>query len=143
MQASEVDIRFRVILLLWGSLVVGVALFTAVVWALTSGSLGSWTPTLAPGFVKNLLSAPGLLVVVGVFFRRGRVDPSGDADAFLRRYQTRILIASAMQEGGGLMGLVLCLLAGTPSWALGMGSLTVVAMLMSRPARTDLDHLAR
>ena len=141
MQKSDVDTRFRVILVLWGSLLMGVTLFAAVVWALTSGYLGSWTPTMEPGLVKNLLSAPVLLMVVGIFFRRGDIDASGDPEAYIQRYQTRILIASAMQEGGGLMGLVLCLLAGMPGWALAMWALTAVAMIMSRPDRADLDRL--
>lgn len=143
MQKSDVDTRFRVILTLWGSLVMGVAFFTAVVWALTTGLVGTWTPTLEPGLVRNLLSAPVLLMVVGIFFRRGEVRASGGAEEFIQRYQTRILIASAMQEGGGLMGVALCLLAGTSTWALAMGGLAVVAMAMSRPVRSDLDHLTR
>jgi len=142
-QKSDVDTRFRVIFILWGSLVLGVAIFTAVAWALTSGLVGEWTPTLEPGLVKNLLSAPVLLMVVGIFFRRGEVRGPADAEEHLQRYQTRILVASAMQEGGGLMGVALCLLAGMSTWALAMGALAVIAMLMSRPQRSDLDRLAR
>lgn len=143
MQKSDVDTRFRVILTLWGSLVMSMVIFTAVAWAPTSGLMGEWAPTLEPGLVKNLLSAPVLLVVVGVFFRRGEVRSSADVEEYLQRYQTRILIASAMQEGGGLMGVALCLLAGMSTWALAMGTLAVIAMVMSRPVRADLDRLAR
>lgn len=141
MQKSELDAHFRTILVLWGALLGGVTLFAAVVWALTSEYVGHWSPTMEPGVVRNLLAAPVLLMAAGIFFRRGGIDRSGGPEAVIQRYQTRVLIASAMQEGGGLLGLVLCLLADMPIWALAVWGLTAAAMGMSRPKRTDLTPL--
>lgn len=141
MQKSDVDQRFRVIFIIWVGLFMGVTFFAGVVWALASGRLGAWSPSMEPGVVRNLLAAPILLMAAGIAYRRGQDDRSHGADAFVAAYQTRIVIVSAMQEGGGLLGLVLCLLAGMPTWALGVWAVTAVAMLMSRPRREDLHHL--
>ncbi|HKJ03341.1 MAG TPA: hypothetical protein VJ997_12830 [Longimicrobiales bacterium] len=143
MQKSDVDAGFRVLFLIWAALLLGVTLLTAVVWALTTGLFGPWRPTMQAGVVKNLLAAPVLLMAAGIFYRRGDVDRSGTAEAYLARYQARIIVASAMQEGGGLLGLVLCMLAGMSTWAVAVWGLTAVAMVLSRPRRADLDRVGR
>lgn len=143
MEKSDVDARFRVILTIWGALLVGVTLVTALAWALTTGRLGAWTPIMEAGVARNLLSAPVLLMAAGIFFRRGVIDRGEGDEAYLRAYQSRALLAAAMQDGGGMLGLALCLLAGMPTGALAVWVLTVLAMGMSWPRRSDLDHLGR
>ena len=40
----------------------------------------------------------------------------------------QVLVAGAMQEGGGLLGLVLCLLGGMSNWAIAVWGMTALVM---------------
>ena len=137
------DDRFRVILTLWASLLGGVTIFTGVVVALTSGAVGSWSPSLAPGLAAKLMVLPVLSMAAGIVFRRGEVKRTGDADARVGAYQVQVIIGAALQEGGGLFGLALCLMSGQATWALGVWAATAVAMGITRPSRDELDALLR
>ncbi|GMV04749.1 MAG: hypothetical protein AMXMBFR53_10290 [Gemmatimonadota bacterium] len=143
MDKATLDARHRVIVLLWASLLGGVTLFTGVVVALASGVIGAWEPALAPGTAALALVASPLLMVGGIAFRRGGSAPAGDAAQRLTAHQNRVVVASALQEGGGLLGLVLCLLAGQATWAVGVWALTGAAMGLCRPTRDELDALLR
>ena len=143
MDKDAVASRFRVILMLWASLLGGVTFFTGGVLALTTGTVGAWTPTLDPGLAAKLMVLPTLSMAAGIVFRRGEVKRAGDAEARLGALQVQVIVGAAMQEGGGLFGLVLCLLAGQPTWALGVWAITAVAMGITRPSRDEVDALLR
>lgn len=136
--------RYRVLLTVWGALLGGLLLFAALAWLLAAGALGGgpWSRGLEPERVQLLLFGPVGLMVVGIFARRrGRPVP-GDRDP-AQAYQTRIVLASALQEGGGLLGVILSLLAAQPTWILMMAGLAAFAMIRSRPRRGELLRLLR
>lgn len=143
MDKATLDARHRVIVLLWASLLGGVTLFTGVVVALVSGVVGAWEPTLPPGTAALALVASPLLMVGGIALRRGGSPATGDAAQRLAAHQNRVVVASALQEGGGLLGLVLCLLSGQAAWAVGVWALTAAAMGLTRPSRHELDAVLR
>lgn len=143
MHKEEIDARFRTIFMLWASLLSGVTIFTVVVVALTTGRLGNWTPSLHPDLVLKALAIPVLLMAGGIAFRRRELDLTGEESVVLQRYQMQVLVAGAMQEGGGVLGLILCLLGGMPSWAIAVWGMTAIAMNMTRPQRSELDRIHR
>lgn len=141
MDKAELDARYRIILTLWASLLGSVTLVTVVVCAITTGVLvPSWSPTLAPRVAAILLLCP-VAMAAGLLYRRGDIPRGSDPGAYLAAYQTRVVVAGALQEGGGMLGLVTCLLAGQPGWALGVWAITAVSMGLSRPRREELDWL--
>lgn len=144
MGPTELDARFRIVTTLWAALLGGVTVFTGVVWAMASGMFGpAPSPTLAPGMAAKLLVACPLLMGAGIAFRHGDVGTHAEAERWLAAYQTRVVVALALEESGALLGLVLCLLAGRPNWALGVWSLAAAAMALSRPVREDLERVRR
>lgn len=143
MDQDAVANRFRVILMLWASLLGGVTLFTGAVLALTTGVIGTWTPTLDPGLAAKLMVLPTLSMAAGIVFRRGEVKRTGDAETRIGAYQVHVIVGAALQEGGGLFGLVLCLLSGQPTWALGVWAITAVAMGITRPSQDEVTALLR
>ena len=133
---------FRLIQLVWMVLVGGVVVFGAVAWALAAGVLGGdpWTASVSPSVVRPLLLVPLALLGVGVVLRRSSVRLPEETDP-LEAYRLQIILVSALQEGGGLMGIVLCLVAGLASWIPVFAGLSVFAMVLSRPRATDLDDI--
>jgi len=144
MDRAALDVRFRVAFLLWASLLAGVTLFACVAWAIAGGLLApAFTASLAPALASKLLVMVPVLLVAGIVYRNGDVGTRGDTGTRLVAWQTRMTVASALQEGGGLLGLVVCLLADRPTWMLGVWVVTAVAMLLGRPRREELDRLLR
>lgn len=144
MDKAALDARLRIITLLWGALAGGVTLFAAVVVGLTTGTVGRWTPTLSPSLAGTLLAVPVLSMIAGILLRRGGgAKRSDDPEARVAAYQTQVIVGAALQEGGGLFGLALSLLAGQPSWAVGVWAITMVAMGLTRPTRDELDQRLR
>lgn len=143
MERHELDARFRMILAVWASLLGGVTLFTGIVVALTTGAVGTWEPSLAPSTGAPLLLIAVLPLGTGIAFRRGEIPRAGEPAARLTAWQNRVILASALQEGGGLMALVVSLLSGQPTWALGAWAVTILVMGLARPAREELDALMR
>jgi len=60
-----------------------------------------------------------------------------------RRYQTARIVSLAVSETGGLALIVLSLLAGEATWALGGAAVCVGTMMLGRPRREDLDRRTR
>jgi hypothetical protein len=141
MDPRTTDARFRMIFLIWASLLGGVTLFAAVVLALTTGLAGTRTPTMDPSLAGTLLIVPALSILGGIVFRRGAGPASPETTDRLGAYQNRVIVSSALQEGGGLFGLVLSLLAGQPTWALGVWGATMAAMVLTRPDREEVRRL--
>jgi len=133
---------FRLIQLTWMALLGGVVVFGAVAWALAAGVLGGggWSPALDPSLARPLLLVPVALLGIGVVLRRSSVRlPDGTDPMEVYRLQT--LLVSALQEGGGLLGIALCLAAGLTNWIPVFAGLSVFAMVLSRPRATDLDDV--
>lgn len=148
MERPEIEQRFRVIKMVWAALAGGVAVYSIVVWLLVSGRLGASPPggsaalDATPAIV--LMAAAVSMVVAGVVLRRARSLPQGgQAAETVAAYQNHVIVSSAVQEGGGLMGLSVAFLAGQATWALGIGAVTVFALFLTRPDRVELDRLLR
>ena len=144
MKGPPLEARFRAVSIVWAAMLAGVTLFAAVVWGLAGGLLApGFSASLAPGPASKLLILAPVLLAAGIAYRNGEVGRRVDADSRLAAWQARITVASALQEGGGICGLAISLLAARPSWALGVWAVTVVAMVLSRPRRQELDRLLR
>lgn len=144
MDQKELDSRFRVVSLLWASLLGGVTLFAGLAWALARGLLGPPpSPSLPPGVAAKLLILSALLMVAGIVYRNGDVGAHADPGPWLASYQTRIVVALALAEAGALLGLVLSILSGRPGWVAGVWGAAVLAMAFSRPHRDDLERMPR
>ena len=143
MEKKQLDQRYRVIFAVWAALAGGTAVFTAMAWALASGILPgqSWSASLDPGLVRLVLVVPVLSMVGGVLVRRSAQTRGRPGEGAMERYQTRAIVGWALQEGGGLFGVVLGLLAGEAGWVLALGGLAVFALLLTRPARSELNRL--
>ena len=142
MAKAALDARYRIILTLWASLLGSVTLVTGVVYAITSGLLvPDWSSTVAPRLAATLLLLCPVAMAGGLVYRKGNIPRGSHSSDYLAAYQTRVVVAGALQEGGGLLGLVICLLAGQPDWALGVWAITAVSMGLSRPRRKELDRL--
>lgn len=144
MDPRELDQRHRVLLVLWAALLGGMLVFAAVAWLLATGTLtGSpWGRSLDPGLVRTLLFVPVGLMVAGIFARR-RGRPVGAGRDPVQALQTRVVLAAALQEAGGMAGIVLSLLAAQPAWILMMAGLAAFTMVRSRPRRNELEQLRR
>jgi len=55
------------------------------------------------------------------------------ADPRSAGYRARWVVSMALRETCGVLGAVLTLLGGDPSWALGLGGAAIVALLALRP----------
>lgn len=139
------DTTYRTSLVIWGGLLGGVTMLALVTLGLVSGVFGSaWTATLDGDFVATaLLGVVGLLGAGLLFRRREPKLVAMDPAARLGAYQTHVIVASAIQEGAGLFGIVLGLLAGQASWIAGVWLLTAFAMVLSRPSRDELERVVR
>jgi len=138
---QELDRRYTVILLIWASLLGGVVLFAGIAWALGGGLLGEpWETSLPSTVALPMLGLSVVLMVAGIVLRRARWGPREAADPFLA-FQQRTIVAWAVQEGGGLLGICLSLVAGRPAWILAMGALAAFALLLTRPGRDELGRI--
>ena len=129
-----------------GALAGGVAAFAAVVtWFFLDGQA-----PLSPGGLPEvaLLVAVGLAAALfaaaPVVERRLReAPPDASMSDVAARFQTATVAGFALREGAGLFGLVVALLSGTLSWALGFAAASVAAMALAWPKRADLEARLR
>jgi hypothetical protein len=59
------------------------------------------------------------------------------------RWFTATIVAMALREGAGILGLTLSLLAGSATWAVAFGVASVAAMILSWPRGEDLRERLR
>ena len=143
---DEVTARFRIIVAIWGAMAAGVTVFSVAVFALSRlpADGASRAPALDANIAGLVLAGVVAALAGGLAFRRAARVRRGDAaDATLSAYQTHILVATALLEGPGLLGVAVCFLAAQGGWALGVGGVTVFAMVLARPRREELDRLLR
>lgn len=122
----------------------GIALFTVVATVLVAGGSMGAAGTLP----STLLVGVGIAVLVMLgtapMVRRVLMESGSPAPPELpRRWFTSLLVASAVREGAGLLGIVLGLLAGSVPFIVGMGAASVASMLLAFPRGDELDAAIR
>lgn len=145
MDKTDLDIRFRTLQVIWVALMMGVGMFSVVVFVLLN-VLGQSFGTLEPGILQ--MAAPALVVVMFAGLLVGRrleaaIPRDSPPPDRLQRYQTARIIALALCEGPGLLIIVLSMLTDQATWALGGGAAALWAMVLARPRREDFEQLAR
>jgi hypothetical protein len=141
-----IEARIRTAQIVAGGLVMGVLTFTAVVVALVvTGAMGSPPAAgLASLPVFGAFGAAVLLVVTPVVRRRIlETGPAGDRDTVVGRWFTATIVAMALREGAGILGLALSLVAGSATWAAAFGVASVAAIILSWPRGEDLRERLR
>ncbi len=137
----DLDQRYRLLAAVWGALLGGTLLFTALVWAMSVGLLTGtpWTPTLDPRVAVVMEGMAVVLMLAGLVIRRAGWGLLPTPELPLQAFQNRLVMVWALQEGGGLMGGVFGLLAGRSDWIAGVGLLAAFALVLTRPRTAELD----
>lgn len=147
--------RLKVLQILWGSLVSGVAMFLVITLVIRSGK----------GEIivqKDMLDFSSMLVIAGVmmgllcllaFFtvpalvvntqrqalaRRAPVDGETTTNDLLPIHQTQFIVGLALLEGGAFLNLVVFLIEGSPV-SLGAAIALLLIMATQVPTRSGLD----
>ena len=137
--SERVAAEMRVLTIIGASLMVGVATLSGIIWyLLTFGGFATLDlPRVAPQaalgvFLLSLPLAPLL---------RGKVDPpeaDGSPAEIAGRYRAGVIVAFAVREGAGLIGILASLLVGAPNWVLGYGGATLLVMALGWPRAAEL-----
>ena len=137
--SERVAAEMRVLTIIGASLMGGVATLTGIVWYLLTFG----------GFVTFDLPRVASQAALGVFLLslplapllRGKVDPpdpDGSPAEIAGRYRAGAIVAFAVREGAGLIGILASLLVGAPNWVLGYGGATLLVMAFGWPSAAEL-----
>jgi hypothetical protein len=139
-EPDEITARVRRLRVVWAAMLMSVALFTAVVWYLIARGGVRGAPDLDPVLLGTLavIVALGLLIAPMVRRRLEAIPRVALNDEIVRRWEHGWLVSQAIKEGVGLAGLVIALLAGSPSWALGFAVASLGSMVMTPPWEHEL-----
>jgi hypothetical protein len=88
---------------------------------------------LAAVALALLVAAPS--VKRAIFKRADAEGFDGDAGRRIAAWQKATIVAFALREAGGLIGLVLTAVTGNSWWAWGLGGAALIAMAMDWPKR--------
>lgn len=142
---AALAVRIRTVQLVVAALALGVLIFTGVsVGLITAGVMGSGVsagPTL-PLFAA-LVAA--LLLALAPVLRRHIADPAraGDEDGFVTRWASATIVAAALREGAGLLGITVSMIVGSAMWALAFGVASLAAIGLGWPQADDLKRRIR
>jgi hypothetical protein len=139
-EPDEITQRIRRLRLLWGALLFSVAAFFVVVWLVLGKGGLEISKRLDPTLLGTLavIVALGLLVAPLVRRRIEKAPRTAISDEIARRWETGWLVGQTIKEGVGLAGLVIALLAGATSWALGFAVASLGSMIMTPPWEHEL-----
>jgi hypothetical protein len=94
--------------------------------------------------ISFFLFAVGLALLVAApsvkraLFKRADAEGfDGDQEKRLAAWRKATLVAFALREAGGLIGLVLTVITGNPWWAWGLGGAALFGMAMDWPKQED------
>ena len=144
--AAAAERVLAVLRALCGALAGGVATFAAVVTWLFLDGMAPLTPGALPEVAlwAAVGVAAALFAAAPMVERRLRDAPAGASMSDVAaRFQTGTVAGFALREAAGLFGLVVALLSGTLSWALGFAAASVAAMALAWPKRSDLEARLR
>lgn len=142
--SSEVDPTARTVRVLAGAFAASVLAFTVVAaFLVASGVFSEGSPAileLLPVVGVTLLALPVAAPFVGGKIR----DAAGDTvDEVLQGWTQGHIVAMAMREGMGLAGITLALVAGSVPWIVGFGSVSLAAIALGWPRRSELEERVR
>lgn len=80
-----------------------------------------------------LVAAPS--VKRAIFKRADAEGFDGNPEKRCAAWQKATIVAFALREAGGLIGLVLTAITGSPGWIWGLGSAALIAMALDWPKR--------
>ena len=141
---ADLERALRIVRVLTAALSLGVAVLAGVVVFLAGGELAvADGPPLDPGLLPSAGGAGilllGLAPVVG-----GRVASGGETrDEAVQSWLTGRILALALRDGVGVVGLAVGLLAGSVPWALGFAAASVASMALAWPRGDDLEDRLR
>lgn len=140
----------RVLTVICGGLLLSLLVYAGVAWLLLE-QLG-WEPPGAPmpGLLVPLLAAVavGLTLAAAPLGRwageaaarhRGAEDPGGPVGAYVQQ----TLVAFALRESTGVVGLIASLLSGELVWCWALTALAMVAMLQAWPPKDGMQEWVR
>ena len=137
-QEDQIRAIVKRLRLLWGAMLLSVAVFATVVWILLRrGGIGR---PLNPTMLATLGMIVALALLLAPIVRRqiDRAPRGAGADEIARRWQTAWVIGQALKEAVGIAGLVIGLLAGSSAWALGFAIASLGSMVMTPPWEHEL-----
>lgn len=142
--SSEVDQTARTVTILAGAFAASVLAFMIVAaFLVASGVFSEGSPAileLLPVIGVTLLALPVAAPVVA----RKIIEAAGDTvDDVLRGWTQAHTVAMAMREGMGLAGVTLALVAGSVPWIVGFGAVSLAAIALGWPRRTELEERVR
>jgi hypothetical protein len=130
---DEITALVKRLRLLWGAMLLSVVVFAAVVWILLRrGGIGRpQDPTLLG--TLGIVVAGALLLAP--FLRRRIETPRRGASPgqIAQRWQIGWIVGQSLKEAVGLVGLVIGLLAGSTTWAIGFAVASLGSMIMTPP----------
>ena len=130
---DEITARVRRLRVIWLALMFSVATFYLVVWFLLKRS-GATEFRAIPGLVPAAGIVAAILLLAPIIRRRLEAAPrTAGPEEIASRWATGWLVGQAIKEAVGILGLVIALLAGSTSWALGFAIASVASMIMTPP----------
>jgi len=142
--SSELDPTVRTVTILAGAFAASVLAFMVVAAFLVAiGVFSEGSPAileLLPVIGITLLALP----IAAPFVGSKIADAAGDtADEVLQGWSQGHIVAMAMREGMGLAGITLSLVAGSVPWIVGFGAVSLAAILLGWPRRSELEEQVR
>jgi hypothetical protein len=146
-ESDPVGEQLRFLNVVCAAMVASVAVYAVVAWFLGSGSAvaGPELPSAFGWF--GVVVAVALLVAAPIVQRRNLLGtargqrPEESTIAALESFRLGTLLAFILREGAAIVGLMLTLLTGEPTWCYALGALAIVAMIWGWPRREDLQGL--
>lgn len=139
-EERAIDEHLKVVRLMAGSMMGGVVVFGAVVLVLLgspeSAPVVEELPAFFPGAVAGVVL---LALVMGQILRRRSAGSQTDLASALQRHRSRVLASFVAWEGGGLLGVLLALVTGTPEWGFALAGGSLLMMGFAWPRRQDIE----
>ena len=139
----EMDRVLRVGRLIVLAMILGISTFAVVATVLLAGGAveGGLVP---PGILPLVAGAVLILLFTAPIVRRVVWESAQPAvEALPQRWLTALLVASAVREGAGLLGIVLGMLAGSTVWIIALGGAAVAALALTFPRGEELESEIR
>jgi len=130
-----------------GALAASVLVYAGVAWYMTSGVGGAPAePVELPGIAVVFLAFLAVfdLVIAPVIERALSAGGGGgqDLDSAVATYRRAKLVGFAFREAAAVLGLLIGLFTGNPSWCYALVAATLVAMALAWPSRDGLLRVA-